>query len=297
MRSHDSAQICMLLVDIMDVYRVETTVLVRRYMNARTRRAKRIILEHARRYSVLSKIPRQEEHLGRLVNFSDIDCISNLRMDRNTFGRLCRLLVDRAGLRTGKVLGVEEQLAIFLSVLSHHQKNRIVRFNFVRSGSTVSYYVNKVLAAILSLHTVLIPKATPVTDDCNDHRWKWFKVPLTKLFLIYMFLNGYHCSCFLMQGCLGALDGTHINVLVGDADKPRYRNRKGQISTNTLAACDRNMQFVFFYPGWEGSAGDSRVLRDAVAQPDGFKVPQGLYVVMFFTCLVYFAVQVNIMHI
>ncbi|XP_047952986.1 putative nuclease HARBI1 isoform X2 [Salvia hispanica] len=243
----------MLLVDIMDVYRVETTVLVRRYMNARTRRAKRIILEHARRCSVLSKIPRQEEHLGRLVNFSDIDCISNLRMDRNTFGRLCRLLVDRAGLRTGKVLGVEEQLAIFLSVLSHHQKNRIVRFNFVRSGSTVSYYVNKVLAAILSLHTVLIPKATPVTDDCNDHRWKWFK------------------------GCLGALDGTHINVLVGDADKPRYRNRKGQISTNTLAACDRNMQFVFFYPGWEGSAGDSRVLRDAVAQPDGFKVPQGCY--------------------
>ena len=79
-----------------------------------------------------------------------------------------------------------------------------------------------------------------------------------------------------MHGCLGALDGTRINVLVSASDKPRYRNRKGQIATNTLVACDRNMQFVYFLPGWEGSAGDSRVLRDAVSRPHGLKVPRGM---------------------
>ena len=78
-----------------------------------------------------------------------------------------------------------------------------------------------------------------------------------------------------MQGCLGALDGTHINVLVSNTDKPRFRSRKGQISTNTLAVCDRNMQFVYALPGWEGSAGDSRVLRDAVSRVNGLKVPKG----------------------
>ncbi|XP_041993309.1 uncharacterized protein LOC121743961 isoform X1 [Salvia splendens] len=251
--SHNSARLCMLLEDIMLIYHTETYFIIHRYASARTRRAKRVILEHARRYSVLNKIPAQLEHLSRLVDVTDADCLANLRMDRNTFGRLCRVLVERGGLRTGQCLGVEEQVAIFVGVLAHHTKNRVVRFNFQRSGATVSYYVNKVLGAVLNLHPVLLRKPTPVSDQCDDYRWKWFK------------------------GCLGALDGTHINVLVSNSDKPRYRTRKGQIATNTLAVCDRNMQFVYILPGWEGSAGDSRVLRDAVSRPTGLKVPQGCY--------------------
>ncbi|XP_042014768.1 protein ALP1-like isoform X2 [Salvia splendens] len=78
-------------------------------------------------------------------------------------------------------------------------------------------------------------------------------------------------------GCLGALDGTHISILVSNSDKLRYRTRKGTIATNVLAACDRDMQFVYILPGWEGSAGDSRVLRDAVSRNNGFRVPQGCY--------------------
>ncbi|XP_042018060.1 uncharacterized protein LOC121765860 isoform X1 [Salvia splendens] len=174
-------------------------------------------------------------------------------MDRNTFGKLCRILTEQGGLLTGKCLGIEEHVAIFVGVLAHHNKNRVVRFSFFRSGSTVSHYMNKVLGAVLSLHRVLLSKPTPVPDDCIYHRWKWFK------------------------GCLGALDSTHINVLVSNSDKPRYRTRKGSIATNTLAVCDRNMQFVYFLPGWEGFAGDSRVLRDAVARLNGLRVPQGCY--------------------
>ncbi|XP_047964688.1 uncharacterized protein LOC125209123 [Salvia hispanica] len=37
------------------------------------------------------------------------------------------------------------------------------------------------------------------------------------------------------------------------------------------------MQFVYALPGWEGSAGDSRVLRDAVSRVNGLKVPKGYY--------------------
>ncbi|XP_042042806.1 protein ANTAGONIST OF LIKE HETEROCHROMATIN PROTEIN 1-like [Salvia splendens] len=53
--------------------------------------------------------------------------------------------------------------------------------------------------------------------------------------------------------------------------------RKGHIATNTLAVCDRNMQFVYFLALWEGSACDSRVLRHSVSQINGLKVPQGCY--------------------
>lgn len=47
------------------------------------------------------------------------------------------------------------------------------------------------------------------------------------------------------------------------------------MSTNVLAVCDKDMNFAYIVTGWEGSAADSRVLRDAVTRADGFKVPIG----------------------
>ncbi|XP_042064391.1 uncharacterized protein LOC121808099 isoform X1 [Salvia splendens] len=193
----NSARLLMMLEDIMLLYRVESTILVQRYIIARTNRARRRIIEHARQYSLISKVPHQLKHLDRLIHVTDVDCIVNLRMDRNTFGKLCRILTAQGGLSPGKGLGIEEHVVIFLGVLAHP----VVRFSFFRSGSIVSHYINKVLGAVLSLHTVVLSKPKPVADDCIDHRWKWFK------------------------GCLGALDGTHINVLVGTSDKPRSRTQ------------------------------------------------------------------------
>lgn len=170
------ARVHMMLEDIMSSYHVETTMLIIRFRKARTKRRKRRILEHARKYSILNKIPDQIKHLDRLVHVTDTDCIANLRMDRNTFGKLCRILTELGGLRIGKCLGVEEQVAIFLGVLAHHHKKRVQRFAFCRSGSTVSHYVNQVLGAVINLHVDLLTQPTPVSEGCTDHRWKWFKV-------------------------------------------------------------------------------------------------------------------------
>lgn len=74
---------------------------------------------------------------------------------------------------------------------------------------------------------------------------------------------------------MGALDGTYVRVRVAATDKPRYRTRKSDIATNVLGVCARDMQFIFVLPGWEGSASDSRVLRDAVTRPNGLRVPTG----------------------
>ena len=43
-------------------------------------------------------------------------------------------------------------------------------------------------------------------------------------------------------------------------DKSRYRNRKGEIATNVLGVCSKDMQFIYVLPGWEGSTADGRVL-------------------------------------
>lgn len=76
--------------------------------------------------------------------------------------------------------------------------------------------------------------------------------------------------------CLGALDGTHIDVHVHPQEHPRYRNRKGHLSQNVLAVCDFDLQFTYVLAGWEGSAHDSTVLRDAILN-HGFKTPGKKY--------------------
>ncbi|CAN1126547.1 Putative nuclease HARBI1, partial [Linum perenne] len=61
-------------------------------------------------------------------------------------------------------------------------------------------------------------------------------------------------------------------------DESRYRSRKGHISTNVLGVCDVNLRFTYVLPGWEGSASDSRVLRDALSrQNDKYYLVDGGY--------------------
>ncbi|KAL8507055.1 hypothetical protein ACS0TY_017803 [Phlomoides rotata] len=204
-------------------------------------------------YDLRFNITRQLEHVRYLTNLSDVTCRDHLRMNIDCFNRLCFLLENVGGLSSTRNVTIAEQVAMFLSVLSHHTKNRIVKHSFKRSGYTVSKHFNSVLNTLLKLHTILLINPQPVPDDCNDNRWKYFK------------------------GCLGALDGTYIPVKVLATDIPRYRNRKGFVSVNVLAVCDRNMNYIYVLSGWEGSAADSRVLCDAVTREHGLKVPHGNY--------------------
>ncbi|KAH6822554.1 hypothetical protein C2S53_011462 [Perilla frutescens var. hirtella] len=126
---------------------------------------------------------------------------------------------------------------MFLAILGHHTKNRIVKHNYKRSGQTY----------------VLLAQPEPVTEDCSNDRRKWFK------------------------GCLGALDETYIDVTALKENRARYRNRKGQTTINVLAVCNQDMQFIYVLSGWEGSAADSRVLRDVVTRENGLQVPRGNY--------------------
>lgn len=141
-------------------------------------------------------------------------------------------------LEPSRNMGVEEMVAIFLHILSHDVKNRIIKRQFMRSGETSSRRFAYVLHAILRCYRELLKEPEPIQENCTDERWKWFK------------------------NCLGALDGTYIKVNVLEADIPRYRTRKGELATNVLGVCSKDMQFIYVLAGWEGSAADSRVLRD-----------------------------------
>ena len=150
-------------------------------------------------------------------------------------------------------VSVEEKVAIFLLVVGHGTKMRMIRSSYGWSLEPISRYFNEVLRGVLSLCHEFIKLPDPLAVQPEDSKWRWF------------------------EDCLGALDGTHIDVFVPLADQGRYRNRKQQITTNVLGVCDRHMKFVYVLAGWEGSASDSRVLRDAMSRDDAFAIPSGKY--------------------
>ncbi|KAL0344303.1 UNVERIFIED_CONTAM: hypothetical protein Sangu_1317700 [Sesamum angustifolium] len=199
-------------------------------------------------------MPDQVGRLYRLVSSNDETCLRSLRMDRNAFGRLCYLLEQSGGVRPTKNVSVPEQVAMFLSVLSHH-KNCVVKHDFIRSGRTVSKHFHVVLHAVCKMHKVSSQSQLPL--------------PMT-----------VHTSLEMVQG---DLDGTFIDVRVPEHEKGRYRTRKGQVAVNVLGVCNPNMQFIFVLIGWEGSATDSRVLHDAIHRPNGLRVPRGAMDANFFS--------------
>ncbi|KAG8372709.1 hypothetical protein BUALT_Bualt12G0094900 [Buddleja alternifolia] len=174
------------------------------------------------RYVMAQRILDQVSRIYRLTGNNDTDCLDNLRMGMGKFARLCYLLHNVGGLSDSKYVKLEEKVCFFLTVLAHHKKNRIVKFDHVRSGHTVSIYFNAVIISLLKLHPILLVTPKHVDDGCNVARWKHFK----------------------------------------DA---------------SVRVVDRNMDFVYMLPGWEGSVADGRVLRDAVNRPNELKVPNGQY--------------------
>ncbi|PPD97428.1 hypothetical protein GOBAR_DD05544 [Gossypium barbadense] len=190
----------------------------------------------------------QWDYVKRLIYASDETCIEQVWMNRFAFFKLCEMLQTLRGLKLSRHMLVDEQVAMFLHIISHHLKNRVIKHHFNRSGETVSRSFHSVLNVVIRLQDVLFKKAEPITANSSDTRWKWFK------------------------NCLGALDGTHIKIRVPTVDKPRYRTRKSDIATNMLGVCTPEMQFVYVLPGWEGSVADRQVLRDAISRRHGLKV-------------------------
>ncbi|KAA0052283.1 putative nuclease HARBI1 [Cucumis melo var. makuwa] len=126
-------------------------------------------------------------------------------MDRRCFAILCHLLRTIAGLTLTEVVDVEEMVAMFLHILAHDVKNRVIQREFMRSGETISRHFNMVLLAVIRLHEELLKKPQPVPNECIDQRWS-----------------------YALQNCLGALDGTYIKVNVPASD----RARKDQLRTH-----------------------------------------------------------------
>nr|GEY13707.1 hypothetical protein [Tanacetum cinerariifolium] len=127
---------------------------------------------------------------------SDTMFISQIRMTQMCFVKLCNMLETLGGLKASKNMNIDDQVAIFLHIIAHNVKNRVMICRFYPSRETISRYFSRVCNAVIRLHSYFLKKPQPISEDSTDPRWKWFK------------------------NCLGALDGTYIRVLRDALDRP-----------------------------------------------------------------------------
>ncbi|OAY65043.1 putative nuclease HARBI1, partial [Ananas comosus] len=183
-------------------------------------------------------------------------CYHHFRMSATTFIALRDALVERGLISSTRNITADEQLGIFLYGVGHGVANRILAETFQHSGETISRDFNNVLRGIVRLkdNYIMLPSSNAVVhlrirDNPNFHPFK---------------------------NAIGAIDGTHIPVVVKRSQQAPFRCRKGFTSQNMMAAVSFDLNFLFVCTGWEGSTTDMRVLRWA-CERGGFVVPEGKY--------------------
>ena len=90
----------------------------------------------------------REKNISLIYNSTDAECIAMLRMSRAPFFALCDLFRQRGLVLDTINSSVEEQVAMFLHVVGHNQRVRVVHQNFRRSIETVSRHFHQVLYVV-----------------------------------------------------------------------------------------------------------------------------------------------------
>ncbi|XP_062085763.1 protein ALP1-like [Humulus lupulus] len=188
-------------------------------------------------------------------------CYSMFRMEKDVFIKICDELEANYGFKGSKRMCALEILGMFLFTLGHGAGNRLTQERFQHSGETVSRYFNKVLDVLCHMSVDVLKPPDPEFKDVPEEILK----------------DSRYMPHF--KNCIGAIDGVHVNAVIPPEDQVPFVGRKGIPTQNVMAICNFDMQFIYAYAGWEGSAHDTRIfytaLRDSTSNFP--KPPQGKY--------------------
>ncbi|KAL0561301.1 hypothetical protein IC582_001723 [Cucumis melo] len=131
----------------------------------------------------------------KILNGHKDRCRQQFRMKKHIFQKLLIVLEQQYNFSKAKRMPLEEALAMFLITLGHGFSNRMVQERFQHSGETVSRWFNIVLDVICHMAIDVIKPTDPQFKTTSDkikqdtRYWSYFK------------------------DCIGAIDGTHIQVV------------------------------------------------------------------------------------
>ena len=108
--------------------------------------------------------------------------LENCRMDVDTFLRLCTILRDGGYIDDNphRHVSVEEAVCMFLVVISHDQRQRVIAERFQHSLETINRNVRRVIRAIVALGCTVIKRRNNdhihERISTNSKYFPWFKV-------------------------------------------------------------------------------------------------------------------------
>ncbi|KAI3467750.1 hypothetical protein Pfo_024413 [Paulownia fortunei] len=171
-------------------------------------------------------------------------CHQLFRMKKYVFLRLTKELRQINLLNNSREVSVEEQLAIFLMTTGHDERNMMLQERFQHLGETISHHFNTILKSLMNFSMVVIVASSfeqMPSYICNNPKY-WLH----------------------LKGCIGAIDGIHVHVVILTNEQLAYHGSKGDCTQNIMAACSFNMRFTFILAGWEGTAHDSCIFNEAI---------------------------------
>ncbi|XP_059668790.1 uncharacterized protein LOC132313871 [Cornus florida] len=170
-------------------------------------------------------------YIMEILHGHESRCFENFRMSTPVFLKLCGELKS-LGLKDSIGVSVYEQVGIFLLILAHNERNRVVAEIFQHSTYTISKYFHAILQKVYDLGKQII--VGPDLTQVSNHIRKSKK---------------YHP---FFSGLCWAIDGTHVHVNVPMDQQIPFCGRKGDTTQNVMAVCDFDMMFTYVVARWEG---------------------------------------------
>jgi hypothetical protein len=116
--------------------------------------------------------------LNRLYRGTEADCIEQLRVSKGSFFKLCKILKEKGQLVRTRNIPTTEAVAMFLHILAHNLKYRVVHFSYFRSKETISRQFNNVLRAVMKVSREYLKFHDYNLEGQEASKWKWFEVSL-----------------------------------------------------------------------------------------------------------------------
>ena len=125
---------------------------------------------------------QREKYINSVLHGTETHCVNQLRMKPIAFHHLCHILTEGEHVRPTIHMSVTEQVFIFLHIIGHNVRFRVMGSQIYRSTETVYRYFKVILKGVLKLYRALIRMRSEDTppEIMNSRRfYLYFKVNIT----------------------------------------------------------------------------------------------------------------------